>query len=216
MKSSRSNCNCCGMSRVHPIARWERCLQFNSPSCPVYMLSKNNVLAPLPAQHSAKIRNSKLIKYGANNSTGRWRKVNWRRFKLEQQTNEYQTRIITNSSNNPTERVVRNGRIINIKPTLENPCGEFTPDDTKANIPAKLVSNCCQTSLSNKTWGEIAQMTPEQMAEYSGPIQISCLEYPKPPSSDTGTGPPREVITINHITSSFCERPALVNCNGRK
>jgi len=91
----------------------------------------HNVLAPSNAQHSKVMRNVQYLKVAAP-GRGRWRKVSWKQFKLRQRTAEYQTRVITNSTNNASNLVIRNGKItnhvinpksveeLNIKPNCKN------------------------------------------------------------------------------------------------
>ncbi len=45
------------------------------------------------------MRNVQQLKV-ATPGGGRWRKVNWKRFKLQQSTDQYQNRVVTNSTNN--------------------------------------------------------------------------------------------------------------------
>jgi hypothetical protein len=91
----------------------------------------HNVLAPSNAQHSKVMRNVQYLKVTAP-GRGRWRKVSWKQFKLRQRTAEYQRRVITNSTNNASNLVIRNGKItthvinpksveeLNIKPNCKN------------------------------------------------------------------------------------------------
>ena len=131
MLNFKSDCYCCGQIRRHPKPRWHNCLNFKKPSCPKMNTPSHNVLAPSNAQHSKVMRNVQYLKVAAP-GRGRWRKVSWKQFKLRQRTAEYQTRVITNSSNNASNLVIRNGKItthvinpksveeLNIKPNCKN------------------------------------------------------------------------------------------------
>ena len=105
-----NDCYCCGTIRRHPKPNWHGCLNFKKPSCPKMNTPSHNVLAPSNAQHSKVMRDVQQLKVAAP-GRGRWKKVNWRRFKLQQQTKEYQTRVITNSTNNNSNLVSLNCRI---------------------------------------------------------------------------------------------------------
>ena len=177
MPKQGSNCSCCGNARKHKRAVWERCLNFRNPSCPPIITNSNNVIASNPAQHSKKIVNSKIIRNGANNTTSRWRRVNWRCFLLQQQTSQYQTKQVARSTNNSTGRIFRNARVINIKPTAINKCGSFTKDPTKANIPEKVISCCPSTSSSNLTWQGIVNLSANEIDSYIGKELPSCDFY---------------------------------------
>ena len=131
MLNFRSDCYCCGQIRRHPKPRWHNCLNFKKPSCPKMNTPSHNVLAPSNAQHSKVMRNVQYLKVAAP-GRGRWRKVSWKQFKLRQRTAEYQRRVITNSTNNASNLVIRNGKItthvinpksveeLNIKPNCKN------------------------------------------------------------------------------------------------
>jgi len=131
MLNFKSDCYCCGQIRRHPKPRWHNCLNFKKPSCPKMNTPSHNVLAPSNAQHSKVMRNVQYLKVAAP-GRGRWRKVSWKQFKLRQRTAEYQTRVITNSTNNASNLVIRNGKItnhvinpksveeLNIKPNCKN------------------------------------------------------------------------------------------------
>ncbi len=177
MQTNNSNCNCCGINRKAPRARWERCLNFRKPSCPVISMNSNNVLSPSPAHHSKNRVRSKIIKHGTNNSTGRWRTVNWQRMRLQQETNQFQSRIVAPSTNNKTGRVYRNARVINIAPSAKHPCGIFTSDPTVSKIPEQVISCCPKTPASNLTWEQIASMPIQGM----GPSVNSYLGRAQPP-----------------------------------
>ena len=131
MLNFKSDCYCCGQIRRHPKPRWHNCLNFKKPSCPKMNTPSHNVLAPSNAQHSKVMRNVQYLKVAAP-GRGRWRKVSWKQFKLRQRTAEYQRRVITNSTNNASNLVIRNGKItthvinpksveeLNIKPNCKN------------------------------------------------------------------------------------------------
>ena len=120
---TNNDCYYCGTIRRHPKPNWHGCLKFKKPSCPQINTPSHNVLAPSNAQHSKVMRNVQQLKVAAP-GRGRWKKVNWRRFKLQQQTKEYQTRVITNSTNNKSKLVIRNGTVI----TKEFPFTPTKPD----------------------------------------------------------------------------------------
>ena len=152
------NCNCCGVTRIHKSANWNKCLGAKRPYCPIFKINKNNVLSPKPNQQSKYVRNAGLVRTASNNRSHTWKKVNWKRFQLSRQTKQYQTKIIARTTNNLSGVVLRNGIIINVAPTLENPCGSYTTDPTKSNIPTTRISNCCPNSNSNLTIDEINTM----------------------------------------------------------
>lgn len=86
-KNSNGNCSCCGIVRKHPQKirhasrdHWGTCLKFGQ--CPKNITPYNNVLAPSNAHHSKKIVQSKKL-LTTNNTTSRWKSVNWNQF-LEQ------------------------------------------------------------------------------------------------------------------------------------
>lgn len=155
------DCYCCGKIRNNPRARWSQCLKFNKPSCPPMNVPSNNVLAPSNAQQSKIMRNAQYLKVNSNNV--RWRKVNWRRFKIQQQTKQYQTRVITNSTNNPSKVVVRNGKI---------------PVPTYNLKQEDIVPNC-RNALDLK-WTDIISMDEQQLKEFDGGIPITCDKYVPP------------------------------------
>jgi len=183
MRSTNSNCNCCGNTRRHRRAVWEQCLNFRRPSCPVITMNNNNVLAPQAAQHSKRMVNSKIIRHGKNTSTARWRKVNWRKFQIQQETAQFQKKIVAKSSNNVTGRVFRNARVINVAPTPENRCGRYSNIPGESNIPETVISCCPKNEASDLTWEQIAAMpfssnTTESVDTYLGEEPISCKYYP--------------------------------------
>ena len=192
MMSTNSNCNCCGQTRRHRRAVWENCLNFRRPSCPVMTINHDNVLAPQAAQHSRRIVNSKIIRHGKNTSTARWRKVNWRRFQLQQETAQFQKKVVASTNNNITGRVFRNARVINIAPTSENKCGTYSNEAGKANIPDTVISCCPKNNATNLTWEQIATMplssnTSPSVETYLGKESISCKYYPVD-SNDSSKG----------------------------
>ena len=150
---NKTDCYCCGKIRRHPKAKWAGCLKFDKPSCPDMNVPSNNVLAPSHAHYSKKIRNSKKL------NGGRWKKVNWRKFRLQQQTKQYQTRVITTSTNNPSKLVVRNGKIM-------NPLAAATRS-------APIITSNCPNPL-NLTWDKIAALTQDELSKYVGEIPITC------------------------------------------
>lgn len=178
MLSTSSNCNCCGQSRTAPRARWERCLNFRKPSCPVISMNANNVLSPNPAHHSRNIVRSKIIKHGTNNATGRWRTVNWKRMRLQQETAQFQSKVVAHSTNNKSGRVYRNAKVINIPPSNKYPCGTFTNDPTANKIPEQVISCCPKTPASNLTWEQIASMPIRGL---TGPTINKYLGIAQPP-----------------------------------
>jgi hypothetical protein len=113
MLNFKTDCYRGGQIRRHPKPRWHGCLNFKKPSCPRMNTPSHNVLAPSNAQHSKVMRNVQYLKVAAP-GRGRWRKVCWKRFKLQQRTAEYQTRIITNSTNNKYNLVIRNGKFADL------------------------------------------------------------------------------------------------------
>lgn len=153
------NCNCCGITRIHKSSSWNKCLGSMKPRCPVVKITSNTVLAPKPNHQSKRLRNAGLVRTASNNRSHIWKKVNWKRFQLSRQTTQFQTKKIAATTNNPTGVVLRNGYIINVAPTLENPCGSYTTDPTEANIPPTRISNCCSNSNSNLTINEINAMS---------------------------------------------------------
>lgn len=152
------NCNCCGVMRIHKSSSWNKCLGTMRPRCPVVKITSNTVLAPKPNHKSKYVRNANLVQSTSNNRSNLWKKVNWKRFQLSRQTTQFQTRTIATTTNDPTGVVLRNGRIINVAPTPENPCGSYTTDPSKANILPTKISNCCPNSNSNLTINEINAM----------------------------------------------------------
>ena len=91
MLNFKTDCYRGGQIRRHPKPRWHGCLNFKKPSCPRMNTPSHNVFAPSNAQHSKVMRNVQYLKVAAP-GRGRWRKVCWKRFKLQQRTAEYQTR----------------------------------------------------------------------------------------------------------------------------
>jgi hypothetical protein len=63
--------------------KWQSCLK--NGQCTKVNDAKHNVLAKSNAQHSKIMRNVQKLKTGMNGS-GRWKKVNWRKFKESRQT----------------------------------------------------------------------------------------------------------------------------------
>ena len=114
------------------------------------------------------LTNAKLLRHSAisNNSSTRWKRVNWKKFQLIRQTKEFQTRTINNTTNNNYGLVLRNGRVINVKPTSENPCGTYTTEQSKVNMPATKISNCC--TKSNLTINQINAMSINQVNSILG------------------------------------------------
>ena len=167
---NRYDCNCCGNVRNHPTARWSRCLGFKRPSCPPLGIPKTGVMSRTPSHESKYVRNAKLVKQAtqANNSSTKWKKVNWKRFQLVRQTKQFQTRIINTTTNNDYGLIIRNGRMINVAPTYERPCGYYTTDKTEANIPDTVVSNCCPNRNSDLTGVEIAAMPLTEVEDRLG------------------------------------------------
>lgn len=161
--NNKHDCNCCGTVRKHRTASWGKCLGFKRPSCPTISIPKNNVLSQTPSHESKYVRNAKLLRHStiSNNSSTRWKRVNWKKFQLIRQTKEFQTRTINNTTNNNYGLVLRNGRVINVKPTSENPCGTYTTELSKVNMPATKISNCC--TKSNLTVNQINAMDINQV-----------------------------------------------------
>ena len=152
-QKKKINCSsCCGITRKHPLKTrhssrdtWLSCLKYEN--CVNVVTPYNNVLAPSYAHQSRKMVNAQKIKQSVN-TTGRWRKVNWRRFKMQQKTFEYQTKINTFSANN--KPVLRNGFIKN-KQTFSN----------------------CPNPLSF-TSEEIQTLPNNEIDNYLGPISLKC------------------------------------------
>ena len=167
----RSDCYYCGPIRKHPKPSWHGCLNFKNPSCPQVNTPSHNVLAPSNAQHSKVMRDVQLLKVTAPG----------RRFKLQQQTKEYQTRIITNSTNNKANLVIRNGTVTNQNPIQDN---------------LQIKPNC--PNSSNMTWSEISALTKEQVDSYYGGARSGCGYY-KPPSQDT-------TVSIDTVCGQQCNR----------
>ena len=166
-----NDCYCCGTIRRHPKPNWHGCLNFKKPSCPKMNTPSHNVLAPSNAQHSKVMRDVQQLKVAAP-GRGRWKKVNWRRFKLQQQTKEYQTRVITNSTNNNSNLVIRNGTVI-----TKDPIQNQNNLEIKPNCPNAL----------NLTWNEISQMTKQQIDSYYGGAPVGCKYYKFPNDSSSST-----------------------------
>jgi len=211
MKIVQNDCNCCGKTRRHRKPRWAGCLGFNIPACPKIITPSNNVIAPSPSHQSKRMTNAKIIKYAANNSTGRWRRVNWKRFQLQQQTSEYQTRIMAPSTNNNSGFVIRNGKVINVPSSQENPCGYFTVDPSKKEMEDTIVSNCCKTPNTSLTWGDIKVMTPAMINSRLGidPQQnFSCQNINANTNSQEGVNT-FGVESNAALPASSCERVPL-------
>jgi len=154
---NRSNCVYCAPIRSTPRAVWENCLNFRGGACPVIGLNKNNVIAPAASQQSRAMRNSLIVKLPAAGNN-RWRTVNWRKFQLQKQTKEYQTRIVTNSSNNPSGLVIRHGYVVN-------------PQVGQQSV--NVLSNC--PGATNLTWDQIARMSEAEVsANLGSDIPITC------------------------------------------
>lgn len=89
----KSNCTtCCGITRKHPKKirhssrdHWTGCLKYKQ--CPNIITPYNNVLAPSYAHQSKKIVRSQKIRK-AINTTGRWKRVNWKRFQEQRKKNQ--------------------------------------------------------------------------------------------------------------------------------
>ena len=173
-KKNNSNCTtCCGITRRHPRKikhssrnQWLSCLRYKT--CPDVITPYNNVLAPSYAHQSKKLVNAQKIKQ-ATNTSGRWRKVNWRRFKIQQKTYEYQTKINTFAANN--KPVLRNG---------------YVKD-------GEIYSNCPNPLLL--TSEDVNNLSNDEIDNYLGREQIKCKSNPPtiphfhPPSNTPFTPP---------------------------
>lgn len=147
---NKTDCYCCGKIRRHPRAKWAGCLKFNK--CARMNVQSHNVLASSNAQHSKIMRNVRKL------NGGKWRKVNWRRFQAQTQTKQYQTKVIANSTNNPSTFVVRHGKILN---PIEASTGT-TP----------IIESTCPTAL-DLTWNEITLLSQDKLSNIVG-VPLSC------------------------------------------
>lgn len=187
MLNFKNDCNCCGIVRKHPKPRWHGCLNFKKPSCPRMNTPSHNVLAPSNAHHSKVMRNVQQLKV-ATPGGGRWRKVNWKRFKLQQSTDQYQNRVVTNSTNNKYKLVVRNGKIQN--------------QDTVNIDNLNIKSNCRKQTNADLTWEKISQLNEKEVDNLyyggEGP-PIGCKYYTVP--SD-----PPVTTTIDTVNGQYCNK----------
>ena len=193
MLNFKSDCYCCGQIRRHPKPRWHNCLNFKKPSCPKMNTLTHNVLAPSNAQHSKAMRNVQYLKVAAP-GRGRWRKVCWKRFKLQQRTAEYQTRIITNSTNTKcnSQIVVRNGQI------SKNACSIINPKSVKE----LHIKPNCKNNLQ-LSWDTISQLSPKEIDNYyyeDNDPPITCGKYYTPPPTD------ERKTTIDFVNGQYCNR----------
>ena len=108
-KNNNGNCSCCGITRKHPqkirhAARdhWGSCLKYSQ--CKNIITPYNNVLAPSYAQHSKKLVQSQKIRASSNNTTGRWKKVNWNTF-LEQRAKQQEQECKEKENNEEKENI---------------------------------------------------------------------------------------------------------------
>ena len=179
-----NDCYCCGTIRRHPKPNWHGCLNFKKPSCPKMNVPSHNVLAPSNAQHSKRMRNVQQLKSASRN---RWKKVNWRRFQLQRQTKEYQTRVITNSTNNEYKIVIRNGYVKQTNPPTN-------PLDTKS---LQIEPNCKNTL--DITPGDIANMSREEVDSYFGGPKTGCKYYRFPDTTEP-------INIIHNVKGQSCNK----------